>query len=75
MSKTALHGLAIALAKELGDDGIRVNVVSPGVIKTNFSRMLWEDDAVAEGVSNGTMLGRLGVPRDIAGVRQIVPSS
>ena len=37
MSKTALFGLTKALAEELGPEGIRVNCIAPGIIKTNFS--------------------------------------
>ena len=37
VSKTALLGLTKVLAQELGPDNIRVNCVSPGLIKTRFS--------------------------------------
>ena len=33
----ALFGLTIALAKELGEDNIRVNCIAPGLIKTRFA--------------------------------------
>ena len=68
VSKTAVIGLAKAFASELGGDGVRVNVVSPGVVKTNFSKMIWQDTNVADLVSSQTMLGRLGLPEDVAGV-------
>ena len=32
----ALFGLTMALAKELGEDNIRVNCIAPGLIKTQF---------------------------------------
>lgn len=38
VSKTALLGLTKAAAQELAPDGIRVNCVAPGIIKTNFSK-------------------------------------
>lgn len=38
VSKTALIGLTKAAAKELAIEGIRVNCLAPGVIKTKFSR-------------------------------------
>lgn len=37
VSKTALLGLTKVLAEELGPEGIRVNCIAPGIIKTNFS--------------------------------------
>jgi NAD(P)-dependent dehydrogenase (short-subunit alcohol dehydrogenase family) len=39
-SKAALVGMAQALAKELGKDGIRVNVVAPGILEGGLSRTL-----------------------------------
>lgn len=42
ITKTALLGLTKALATELGPSGIRVNAIAPGVVKTEFSRPLWE---------------------------------
>jgi 3-oxoacyl-[acyl-carrier protein] reductase len=39
-SKGALVGMAQALAKELGKDGIRVNVVAPGILEGGLSRTL-----------------------------------
>ena len=37
MSKTALLGLTKVLAEECAPDGIRVNCIAPGFIKTPFS--------------------------------------
>ena len=34
----ALFGLTMALAKELGEDNIRVNCIAPGLIKTRFGK-------------------------------------
>lgn len=41
-SKAALHGMAMAMAKELGPDGVKVNVVAPGVLEAGLSRHLPE---------------------------------
>lgn len=60
ITKTALVALTKILAKELMDDGIRVNCVCPGLIKTNFSQPFY-----ARGVDKAEkMMGvkRLGVP-------------
>jgi len=74
---TAAHGLGvygvskaalIALTRQLGDElgpGIRVNAVAPAVVKTEFSRALYEgseDEVVAT-----YPLQRLGSPQDVAG--------
>ena len=41
VSKTALVALTKLLANELGAQGIRVNCVAPGIIRTRFAEMLW----------------------------------
>jgi dehydrogenase/reductase SDR family protein 4 len=67
VSKTALLGLARALAEDLGPEGIRCNVLCPGTVRTKFSRMLWENDSMEQMVSAGTFLKRIAEPREMAG--------
>merc|ERR1711964_903237 len=45
VSKTALFGLTKVLAEELGPDGVRVNCLAPGIIRTKFSKVLYEGEA------------------------------
>ena len=57
VSKAADMQLARNLAHEYGRDNIRVNCIAPGLIKTDFAKVLWEDEAtVAE------LHGMTGVP-------------
>lgn len=64
ISKAAVSHLTRTLAAELGPE-IRVNAVSPAVVKTQFARALYEGK---EGeVAQAYPLGRLGTPQDIAG--------
>jgi NAD(P)-dependent dehydrogenase (short-subunit alcohol dehydrogenase family) len=42
-SKGALAGMTAAMAKELGKDGIRVNLIAPGILEGGMSRVLPED--------------------------------
>lgn len=67
VSKAGLIMLTKVLAVELGPSNIRVNAIAPGVIKTHFSRALWETEAIAQTVQGATPLGRLGEPEDIVG--------
>lgn len=63
-SKAGLIGLGRSLARETGRFGIRVNMVSPGLIDTEMSARLSADDrrrAIDEGV-----LGAVGRPEDVA---------
>jgi NAD(P)-dependent dehydrogenase (short-subunit alcohol dehydrogenase family) len=42
--KAALHGTSRSLARELGQDHIRVNTLSPGWVMTEKQKRLWLDD-------------------------------
>src|SRR6201991_4130178 len=67
VSKAADVQLARNLAAELGPSGIRVNCISPGLVKTDFAKALWEDQDTREQREEETPLRRMGVPDDIAG--------
>lgn len=64
VTKSALIHLTKQLAPELGP-GVRVNAICPGLIKTDFARMLWDGERGAE-VAAQYPLGRLGEVEDIA---------
>lgn len=65
-SKFAVNGLTKSLARELGKDGIRVNAVAPGVIRTDMLAALPED--MVRRVTAPIPLGRAGEPEEIANV-------
>jgi dehydrogenase/reductase SDR family member 4 len=67
VSKAALIMLTKVCAKEWGRDGIRVNAVVPGVIRTEFSRALWDDERNLARTVSAAALGRIGEPREVAG--------
>ncbi|XP_035280966.1 dehydrogenase/reductase SDR family member 4 isoform X2 [Anguilla anguilla] len=68
VSKTALLGLTRALAPELAHSNIRVNCVAPGVIKTRFSSVLWQNEDVVEEFKKQLCIKRLGQPQEVGGV-------
>ena len=74
ISKAGLIMMTKVLAMELGPSKIRVNAIAPGVIKTRFSRALWESDAIAQAVRDATPLGRLGEPGDVVGAALFLAS-
>ncbi|MEM1199186.1 MAG: SDR family oxidoreductase [Pseudomonadota bacterium] len=74
VSKAAEAGLVRNLAVEWGPKGIRANAISPGLIKTDFARALWEDPVRLERAENQTPLRRIGEPEDIAGVALFLAS-
>jgi 3-oxoacyl-[acyl-carrier protein] reductase len=64
-SKAGIIGFTKSLARELGNRGIRANVVAPGYVRTRLTDVLPEE---ARGLLlANTPLGRLGEPEDVAG--------
>ena len=67
--KGAVETLTKYQAKELGARGVRVNVVAPGAIETDFGGGAVRDNtALNAQVASMTALGRVGLPEDIGGV-------
>ncbi|XP_048654747.1 dehydrogenase/reductase SDR family member 4-like isoform X2 [Marmota marmota marmota] len=68
VSKTALLGLTKNLALELAPKNIRVNCLAPGLIRTNFSSVLWKDKEREDRMKEFMHIRRLGKPEDCAGI-------
>ena len=67
--KGGVETLTKYLAKELGSRKIRVNVVAPGAIETDFGGGAVRDNAdVNAFIASQTAMGRVGLPDDIGGV-------
>lgn len=64
-AKAGVLGLAKAMARELGPDGIRVNCVTPGLIQTDITGGRLTDAMKAE-IIKGIPLNRLGTADDVA---------
>jgi NAD(P)-dependent dehydrogenase (short-subunit alcohol dehydrogenase family) len=75
LSKAADFQLARNLAVELGPHNIRVNCIAPGIIRTHFSRALWENEANASKAVKVIPLQRLGDPQDVAGAAVFLVST
>ena len=67
ISKAAVIMLTQVLAKQWGRDGIRVNCIAPGLIRTEFSRALWENERISRDAVEGAALHRIGEPDEMAG--------
>ena len=63
-AKAGMIGFSKSLAKEIGSRNITVNVVAPGFIDTDMTRVLPEEQRNA--MLAGIPLGRLGAGEDIA---------
>ncbi|MER5459802.1 SDR family oxidoreductase [Streptomyces sp. NPDC002668] len=62
-SKAALLHLTRQLAGELAP-AVRVNAVSPGLVRTEMARFVWE--GAERRIADGMPLGRIGEPGDVA---------
>lgn len=74
ISKAAEVALVRNLAVELGPKGIRVNAIAPGLIKTDFSRALWENKVNLQKHKEKTPLKRIGLPEEISGAVHFLAS-
>ncbi len=61
-AKSALHGAAKSLAREMASRGITVNVVAPGVIEGRMTRDLFSDEQLKQMIP----AGRAGTPDEVA---------
>jgi 3-oxoacyl-[acyl-carrier protein] reductase len=63
-AKSALHGAAKSLAREMAARGVTVNVIAPGIIESGMTRNLFTPERLK------TMIpaGRAGKPAEVAGV-------
>ena len=68
ISKAADLQLVRNLAMENGPHNIRVNAISPGLIRTDFARALWENPELLAVRTGTDPLRRIGEPEEIAGI-------
>jgi glucose 1-dehydrogenase len=73
-SKAALTMLAQTLALEWAPDGIRVNVVSPGMTHTPMTEKMYADPRIKKAREDIIPLARIGDPMDIANVIEFLVS-
>jgi len=67
-SKAALTMLAQTLAQEWAPDGVRVNVVSPGMTQTPMTEKMYADPQIKKAREGIIPMARIGEPADIANV-------
>lgn len=75
VSKASLNMLTKVLAKEWGPDGIRVNAICPGLIKTKFSQALWQDDKTLAHFTKRLPIARMGTTDEISPMALFLASS
>lgn len=72
-AKAGVLGLAKAMAREFGAEGIRVNCVTPGLIATDITGDKLTDEMRAR-ILEGIPLNRLGTADDVAGIYTFLAS-
>lgn len=68
MTKAALISMTQTLAFELGETGVRVNAVAPGIIDTKLSAALTSNPALLKMITERTAVKRVGQPAELAGI-------
>ena len=72
--KAALSSYTEGLAREWGNDGIRVVAIAPGLIETDMTADVARSDLWTANLATRTALGRNGRVEEIAGVAQFLAS-
>lgn len=75
VSKAALIMLTQNQAKEWGPDGIRSNVICPGLVKTKFSAAIWQNEEILKKIEEQLPAGRLALPDELAGLGVFLASN
>lgn len=73
-SKAGVLSLTRTLALEWAAQGVRVNAVGPSFVRTEFTRGLYENDALRQMIVDQTPLGRFGEPDDVVGAALFLAS-
>ncbi len=68
ISKAADLQLVRNLAVEHGPHNVRANAISPGLVRTDFARALWENPEILRARTERDPLRRIGEPSEIAGI-------
>jgi NAD(P)-dependent dehydrogenase (short-subunit alcohol dehydrogenase family) len=74
VSKAALIMLTQNQAKEWGSDGIRSNVICPGLVQTKFSAALWNNEKMLQQYNRHIPAGRMAQPDEMVGLALFLAS-
>jgi len=68
VSKSALIAMTKVLAREWGKEGVRANVICPGLVETKFSEALTSNEKILQHVQSKQALQMLAQPDDMSGL-------
>jgi NAD(P)-dependent dehydrogenase (short-subunit alcohol dehydrogenase family) len=66
-TKAGTLQMARALASELGESGVRVNAIAPGVVDTPLTQTIKDDQEWYEAYASKSLLGRWAEPEEFVG--------
>lgn len=69
-AKGGVIGLARSAASTYAPQNVRVNVISPGLIRTELTRRIWENPTAATASQKMHALGKLGEPEQVASMAE-----
>ena len=73
-AKAGVLMMSRVMAVELAPYNIRVNVISPGLLKSDMTEYAWSDPEVLKPIAAARPLGRIAEPSDIAGAAVFLAS-
>ena len=65
-AKAGVEGLALAAAASYARSGVRINCVAPGLTRTELTRGITSNEAIAKASAAMHPLGRIGSPDEVA---------
>jgi NAD(P)-dependent dehydrogenase (short-subunit alcohol dehydrogenase family) len=74
-SKAGLTSVALSLAAAYAGNGVRVNCVQPGLIRSHSSEAVWTDEARLASVTGTIPLGRIGEAEEVGAACVFLASS
>lgn len=74
ISKAAVDMVTKSFALELGGQGIRVNGIAPGLVKTHFSQALWSNDMIKQAAESKIPRGSMGLPEEMGSIALFLAS-
>jgi NAD(P)-dependent dehydrogenase (short-subunit alcohol dehydrogenase family) len=73
-TKAGLIMMTRSWAREFGPQGVRVNAIAPGLIRTDFSEYYWRNAEVLHNLEKTQPIGRVGEPAEIGGLAHYLAS-
>jgi NAD(P)-dependent dehydrogenase (short-subunit alcohol dehydrogenase family) len=67
VAKAGVEMLTKVLALELAQEGIKVNAVAPGMVKTQFSMPFWSNDDLLQEITKSIPMKRIAETGDVVG--------